>query len=359
MLNMRLLLITATAQITPTFQLWPFHNLHLTFATKMHNSSYKKVAKITLERRKLHEFLHDQKNQNFSNQLKRAAKDSEEVDDDLDEEQQRENETIDELGVISQDQRGLGWSKLGQTTSGKKFDATSQSTSTDSIRSNVNELPWVLNDMALAEIFMECRRKTIRKAGQLDQDMSAVDRNHLRIYNNILNCRSLNFICYINERTQLGNSLKAEPWEVMNKELKKEYKLELLVSHHVKWCHKVVLQAWIIEEEDDESMVYQDVYSSLMQAPRSNCSDDLVKLSNCLKDCINQIFKKGGDLGFMCRVVMMDSKYHVFYRLSELGTLYIPQSVHNFEVLLGTFQVMNLVKVSICVYHGLNLFELK
>ena len=111
---------------------------------------------------------------------------------------------------------------------------------------------------------------------------------------------------------------------------------------------------------------------------RSPESDDLVKLGNCLKDCIDRIARNNGDLtntticgivyegitdkltmylslstyiilmhkiGYHCRALAMDLRYHGIYPLMELGSFYLPQSSSNFDVMLGTFQVMNTIQV--------------
>ncbi|KAI8140773.1 hypothetical protein BJV82DRAFT_580810 [Fennellomyces sp. T-0311] len=91
------------------------------------------------------------------------------------------------------------------------------------------------------------------------------------------------------------------------------------------------------------------------KSPRSSHSDDLVKLGNCMKDCVDRIARNEGDMegiticgliseGFTCRALAMDLKYHGIYRLTEIGTFYLPQSSSNFDVMLGAFQVMNVLQ---------------
>ncbi|KAI9247663.1 hypothetical protein BDA99DRAFT_565035 [Phascolomyces articulosus] len=77
--------------------------------------------------------------------------------------------------------------------------------------------------MDLSEIFMEYRRKAIRKAGQLDQGLICDREYHTAV----------------DRLSQVGNMLKPEVWEVTNSEIKKEYKLEPLDPNHVKWYHKI------------------------------------------------------------------------------------------------------------------------
>lgn len=42
----------------------------------------------------------------------------------------------------------------------------------------------------------------------------------------------------------------------------------------------------------------------------------------------------------------MDLKFHGMYRFIEMGKFYLPQDHQNFDVLIGVFQVLNMVQVS-------------
>ena len=62
-------------------------------------------------------------------------------------------------------------------------------------------------------------------------------------------------------------------------------------------------------------------------------------------------------IGYRCRVLCLDLKYHGMYRLVDIGTFYIPSSSNNMDTMLGVSQVMNYVKVSYCDYFTINGLE--
>ncbi|KAL1927229.1 hypothetical protein VTP01DRAFT_5192 [Rhizomucor pusillus] len=81
----------------------------------------------------------------------------------------------------------------------------------------------------------------------------------------------------------------------------------------------------------------------------------LLKLGNAMKDCMNEAIRAGADdldievcgivcAGHRCDVYVMDLRYQGMYRLKRLSTFFLPVDHTNFDVLLGVFQVMDLVQ---------------
>lgn len=50
-------------------------------------------------------------------------------------------------------------------------------------------------------------------------------------------------------------------------------------------------------------------------------------------------------IGSRCKAFSIDLKYHGMYRLTEIGTFYLPRDHNNLDVMLGAFQVMNQCQV--------------
>ncbi|KAI9247718.1 hypothetical protein BDA99DRAFT_471103 [Phascolomyces articulosus] len=86
--------------------------------------------------------------------------------------------------------------------------------------------------------------------------------------------------------------------------------------------------------------------------PRNSISGDIPKLARCLKDCLNKMTKDGADNfdltvcglvceGRQCHIYAADHKFHGMYRCYEIGTFFIPQNRHDFDVMMGLFENMN------------------
>ncbi|KAI8138220.1 hypothetical protein BJV82DRAFT_632179 [Fennellomyces sp. T-0311] len=100
----------------------------------------------------------------------------------------------------------------------------------------------------------------------------------------------------------------------------------------------------------------QLVFIMECKPPRTKKSDDMVKIANCLKDCIDEACVAGANNNYdyeicglicegnRCRAYVMDLQFHGMYRLIEIGEFTIPYNRTNLDVMLGVFQVMDVVQ---------------
>ncbi|ORE12875.1 hypothetical protein BCV71DRAFT_268806 [Rhizopus microsporus] len=105
--------------------------------------------------------------------------------------------------------------------------------------------------------------------------------------------------------------------------------------------------------------------------PRASPSDGFVKMANCLKGLPRQSHQErcgpfgidGVRSSLQYKAFAIDLKYHVMYRLIEIGTFYLPRDYNNLDIMLGAKlswkqhakkkQFDETAMMVTCVYHHL------
>ncbi|KAF7725652.1 hypothetical protein EC973_009459 [Apophysomyces ossiformis] len=129
-----------------------------------------------------------------------------------------------------------------------------------------NAVKWIVDKVDITGEFLGYRDKVVRASQQLKE---------ISVYDQL----ALNFIFFISDTAPIGHFIQPSTWDTVIKAVKTECSLKSIAEDDAHWCVKLnsaarkgngyakaVLRQWRVAQQEEPSILYQDIYDQLLKA---------------------------------------------------------------------------------------------